>query len=539
MKLMLIAINSQYIHSNPALYYLKQSLTGLQLQVELCEYSINMPISSLLCDISQHQPDIVSFSTYIWNIEYTIKLIKDVALLLPDCKIILGGPEASARANELIAALPQIYAVIVGEGENIWPQLAADLLKNRQAPLAGVVFRQQKECRPAPRVDFAALPFIYDENDLQALAIEKKIIYYESSRGCPYGCVFCASATEPLRERPLDKVLPELQILSQYAGQIKFVDRTFNASPKRAAEIIAALSELYRPGLSWHFEISPYILTPEIISLLVLAPVDYFRLEAGVQSLNSDVLEAIHRGGDWQRAKAALIQIIAADNVHIHLDLIAGLPQETPDSFARAFAEIHQMAPHYLQLGFLKVLPGSLLSKTADEQGIVYSATPPYRVLATPTMPADYLFKLNHAEQVLNAFYNSGHFRQTLHNAAKLWPGGALQFYFDLAAAKLQITAGSLSLPRKAELLAQLLLPVNEQLFFDLLRMDWLGYGDGQPLPTVLRHPKDSKNKFFFYRHWQIIPGNTVQTTGQNCYINFDLQKKTGVSRLCQICTCN
>ncbi len=539
MKLMLVAINSQYIHSNPALYYLKQALKGSQLQVELREYSINMPISDLLNDICSQQPDIVSFSTYIWNIEYTVKLVKDTALLLPDCKIILGGPEASARATELIAELPQLYAVIVGEGENIWPKLVSELLENKQTTMAGVIFQNQQEFTPSGQVDFAALPFIYDEDDLKALSAEKKIIYYESSRGCPYSCVFCASASEPLRERPLDKVLPELQILSQYAGQIKFVDRTFNASPQRAAKIITALLELYRPGLSWHFEISPYILTPEIISLFVQAPVDYFRLEAGVQSLNDDVLAAIHRSGDWQKAKTALMQIIAADNIHLHLDLIAGLPQETPDSFASAFAEIHQMAPDYLQLGFLKVLPGSLLAQTTNSWGIVYSATPPYKVLDTPTMPANYLFELNRAEQVLNAFYNSGRFLQTLFYAAKLWPGGALQFYFDLAAAKLQITTGSLSLPRKAELLAKLLLPLNERLFFDLLRLDWLAYGDGQPLPTILRHPQDSKNSFFFNHQWQIIPGKIAWATNQNCYLSFDIKKKTGVSELCQIYTCN
>ncbi len=539
MKLMLVAINSQYIHSNPALYYLKQALKDSQLQLELCEYSINMPISDVLNDIYRHQPEIISLSTYIWNIEYTIKLIKDIALLLPDCKIILGGPEASARATILMAQLPQLYAIIVGEGENTWPQLASDLINRKHAQLEGIMFRQQENFKPTPRVDFAAQPFAYGEDDLKSLAAEKKIIYYESSRGCPYGCVFCASATEPLRERPLNKVLPELQILSQYGGQIKFVDRTFNASTERTVKIISALLELYRPGLSWHFEISPYALTPEIISLLVQAPLDYFRLEAGVQSLNSNVLTAIHRSGNWNKAKEALMQIIAADNIHLHLDLIAGLPQETPSSFAKAFEEIHQMSPNYLQLGFLKVLPGSILSSTADQQGIIYSTSPPYKVLATPTMPASYLFRLNQAEQVLNAFYNNGHFRQTLHYAAKLWQGGTLKFYLDLADAKLKVTVGSLALPRKAELLAQLLLPVDKRLFFDLLRLDWLAYGDGQPLPAVLKHPQDKNNCFFFVHNWRISPGKPAKAVAQDCYLCFNVQKKSGISELCQISTCN
>ena len=539
MKVVLCAINSQYIHTNPALFSLARAIEAMDRPplLLLRHYSLNLPYETMLSELYEERPDILAFSVYIWNSALVERLLADLAKLLPRALLLAGGPEATAKAKNLLEHCPGLHGVALGEGELLWPLLLERLQQGEQRPLLpGLLWRGQDDAAvDAPLPDFAALPFLYSEENLAAFREAKQVIYYESSRGCPYTCSFCASALTKLRERPMDLVLRELPLLAQTGGQIKFVDRTFNADPQRAAVITQAVLDLYRPGLSWHFEISPYNLPQELLSLWGTSPPGYIRLEAGVQSLNPAVLSAIKRGGAWPQAHQALKTLLAQDNVHVHTDLIAGLPEETPHTFAEAFGKLHALAPHYLQLGFLKILPGSPLSKEAEKLGLLYSDYPPYQVLQTPTMSAGELQKLGRAAKALNSFYNSGYFRQSLLKAAQQWPGGALALYTRLAQAAQAYSLGGLSLKVKAEILADLLLPLDKELFLDLLRLDWLCYQDNQPLPPKLRRPTDNKNSFAFCYSWHFNRAGRAEQNAGPAALHFDWRQKTGVSGYAKI----
>ncbi|MCL1974917.1 MAG: DUF4080 domain-containing protein [Firmicutes bacterium] len=540
MKVVLSAINSQYIHTNLALYSIARIIETLDAPPHLLlrQYSLNMPYQNILYDLYQERPDITAFSVYIWNTSFIEHLLADLGKLLPHTLLLAGGPEATGRASDLLKRNPSLHGVLLGEGELVWPTLLLHLQKGEHQPaLPGLLWRGQepgstKEAIP-PQLE--TLPFPYKEQDLAALSEAHQIIYYESSRGCPYSCSFCASAQTVLRERPLELVLQELPLLAKTCSQIKFVDRTFNAHSARAAIITKRILDLYRPGLSWHFEISPYRLSQELLNLWKEAPPGYIRLEAGVQSLNEASLAAIGRQGKWEQAKQALETILADDNVHVHTDLIAGLPHESGETFAAAFAKLHELAPHYLQLGFLKILPGSPLSREAAERGLIHSEYPPYQILQTPTMSADELLELGQTAKAVNAFFNSGYFRQSLLTAAELWPGGALALYAKLAHAMEESRPGGFSLKAKAELLAALLLPLDEELFFDLLRLDWLCYLDNQPLPPHLRRYEDSKKGYSFYYSWHFNKtGRAIQNAGP-VLLNFDWRYRSGVSKRAKI----
>ncbi|MCL1905449.1 MAG: DUF4080 domain-containing protein [Clostridiales bacterium] len=539
MKLLLCAVNSQYIHSNPALFSLARAIEKMEAPPRLLlrQYSLNLPYETILRELYEERPEIAAFSAYIWNITLVERLLEDLGKLLPHTLLLVGGPEATARAEELLESSARLDGVLLGEGELLWPLLLNRLQQGEQRPLLpGLLWRgQNTKASLAPLPDLARLPFLYSGGDLAELAKARHVVYYESSRGCPYACSFCASAREKLRERPLELVLQELPLLAQTGCQIKFVDRTFNADPTRAAAITRAVLELYRPGLSWHFEISPYSLPKELLNLWKTAPPGYIRLEAGVQSLNPAALAAIRRGGDWVQARQALKSLIAGDNVHIHTDLIAGLPEETTATFAAAFNELHTLGPHYLQLGFLKILPGSPLSKEAHERGLVYSNYPPYQILQTPCLSAEELLELGRTSKALNAFYNNGHFRLSLLKAAELWPGGALALYTRLAQAMEKRGPGGLSLRAKAELLADLLLPLDKDLFWDLLRLDWLCYQDNQPLPIRLRRQEDGKSEFAFYYRWSFNKAGRAEQKAGPAALRFDWRKRTGVSERAEI----
>lgn len=476
MRVLLIAVNSRYIHSSPVLSALRRAAeeagcrSGMaaaadEVTLATLETTISRPQSELLEEICCLQPEVVAFSTYIWNISWLKPLLYDLRLLLPEALLLLGGPEATARSQDYLAELP-VDGICLGEGEGPFAALLrtlsglAQLRAHRLSPhdaalraLDGWLWREHaRDYSPAQLPDLAALPFLYSDQELAELGREKRVIYYESSRGCPFRCSFCASAKTPLRERPLRLVLAELPRLAATATQIKFVDRTFNADPARAVAITERVLALYRPGLSWHFEISPFALPAELVTLWQQAPRNYLRLEMGVQTLHAQSLAAVGRRGDWLAAEPTVRSLIAAGRVHLHLDLIAGLPLDTPAQFAASFHRLHQLNAHYLQLGFLKVLPDSLLSTDAANYGLVYSSQPPYQVLATPQMPAEYLFALHRTEHIFNALYNKAAFRSELLAKAERYPGGALAMYARAAA----LAAAAPARLDKSELVAAL-----------------------------------------------------------------------------------
>jgi len=439
-RVALAAVNSQYIHSNPALYALTRAAeaAGCGDMLQTGDYSINMPVLRVMEELYRPRPEVLAFSVYIWNSDYLRSLTADLRQLLPDTLILLGGPEASMRPRHYLDSL-SADGVCIGEGEEVFASFLQRLQQGERCPaLPGLMWRgRENQYVAAPRPDLAQLPFLYREADLCQLRSRGKVVYYESSRGCPFGCAFCASARETLRERPLELVLEELPLLAASGGQIKFVDRTFNAEPCRAAAITRKALALYRPGLSWHFEIAPAAVSRELAALWLDSPPGYFHLEMGVQTLEPAALAAIGRPGDWQRAEPLVKELIARGTCHIHLDLIAGLPGDSPESFARSFHRLHQLNPDYLQLGFLKVLPGSPLAEQAVALGLKAEAQPPYRILDTPGMDAGYLFRLFRAERMFNALYNKGGqdgFRPQLLAAAERCPGGALDLYFRAAA---------------------------------------------------------------------------------------------------------
>ena len=436
-KVLLAAVNSQYLHSCPALYALRRAAEAQGLGHMLCtkDFSINMPMLRVIEDILTEQPTVLAFSCYIWNMDYLRLLIEDLHQILPDVPCYLGGPEATMQAELLLRELP-IAGVFLGEGEISFPAFLAALEKGEDlAQVPGLQRQGREKPLPLPRTDLAQTPFLYTPAELRELSQQHKIIYYESSRGCPFACSFCASAVEPLRERPLPLVFAELEQLAKAGGQIKFIDRTFNAN-ERAVQITQKLLDLYRPGLSWHCEISPFHISPKLAELWKKTPKDYLDLEMGVQTLYPKALRAIGRRGDWDKAEPLVKELISQGNLHLHLDLIAGLPEDTPEEFAKSFHRLHQLNADYLQLGFLKVLPGSPLAATAREQGLIWENHPPYRILATPNMSAAWLLQLFRAERMFNALYNRGkdEFRQRLIEAAEKAPGGALTLYQQAAA---------------------------------------------------------------------------------------------------------
>lgn len=445
-KILIVAVNARNIHANPAVYAIKQAAAqkGFGDLLEIREYAIHTPTQYIMAELFKEKPDILAFSFYIWNAVLLGALIRDLKKLLPQTRIILGGPEASARAKYYLDNLP-VDAVCIGEGENSFCSFLATVNEMPATgpgntaplpPLPGFLVKGEEKSYepPADLPDLAQLPFLYDADTAAYLKANSKLVYYESSRGCPYCCAFCASARQNLRQRPMELVMAELPKLADIGGQIKFIDRTFNADPGRAMAISQAILRLYRPGLSWHFEVSPFSLPRKLAELWMSAPEDYFHLEIGVQTLNTSALAAVGRRGDWDMAEPWVRKLIQSAGCHVHLDLIAGLPQDTPEKFAESFHRLHQLNAEYLQFGFLKVLPGSPLAEQAGEIGLLYSEDPPYQILATPTMsPAD-LFALHRAERAFNALYNKTRaFRKTLLKLAER-SGDALGLYRRAAA---------------------------------------------------------------------------------------------------------
>lgn len=442
-RILLVGVNARSIQANPALYSLQRAAErqGLDDMLHIYEYALHTPHQQILAEIYEANPDIVAFSLYVWNAQVIAALIGDLQRVMPQLRIIAGGPEASARGSYYLRHLPA-DAICIGEGEDSFSAWLAALAERGfsaadERPLPVVpgflVAGAEEDYCPAPLPDLAALPFPYDMETAEYLRDHAKLVYYEASRGCPHHCSFCASARQKLRERPLELVLAELARLAEIGGQIKFIDRTFNADAERAVAITRKILRLHRPGLSWHFEVSPFDLPEELLQLWCDAPEGYFHLEIGVQTLTPEALRAVGRKGDWRQAEPQVLRLIKSRGSHVHLDLIAGLPGDTRRGFERSFHRLHQLNADYLQFGFLKVLPGSPLAGRAPELGLIFSGEPPYQVLATPDMPPAYLFDLHRAERAFNALYNKTRdFRDSLLDLAEE-SGNALSVYYRAA----------------------------------------------------------------------------------------------------------
>lgn len=416
MKFLLTAINAKYIHSNPALYSLR-AYAGKDYaeHIELAEYTINQYARDILADIYLREPDVIGFSCYIWNWNMVRWLIPELVKVLPKVEIWLGGPEVSYDADKIMKAYPQLRGIIIGEGEATFRELLAYYAESKPEEslqkIAGLYlpngYTAEREL-----TDMSELPFLYDDLD----KFENKIIYYESSRGCPYRCSYCLSSIDKkVRLRDLDIVKQELQFfLNHKVPQVKFIDRTFNCNHRHAVEIWRYIMEHDNGITNFHFEISADSLNEEEMAILNRMRPGLVQLEIGVQSVNPQTIEAIDRKMDVDKLERIVSRIHEAHNVHQHLDLIAGLPYENYASFGNSFDRVYRMHPEQLQLGFLKVLKGSPMEVCAKQYGIQYLDEPPYEVLCTNWLTYADVLKLKRIEDVVEIFYNSGQFTETI-----------------------------------------------------------------------------------------------------------------------------
>lgn len=425
MKTRIISINAKFIHTALSVWYLKANCHAQD--CEVMEFTINEPLMSIFCKIVPQKPDIIALSCYIWNIEHILKLSEMIKKALPNAKIILGGPEVSYTPEEIMKQYHFIDYVIMGEGEHAFSSL---LKGDETAP--GIVYRKDETIYVNDTYQM-----IEDLNSLQSpytdemlATLKDRILYFEASRGCPFSCSYCLSSTfDGVRYFSLDRIKSELmKLCNSGIKQIKFVDRTFNCNKKRAMDILSFIIQ-DTGDTHFHFEIAADLLDGEIINLLAKAPIGKIQLEIGVQSVNEATLNAVNRKTDTTKVLSNVKKLQAAGNIHLHLDLIAGLPYEDYESFMHSFDEVYKTNPHQLQLGFLKLLKGSQIREDI-KHGNQFASFPPYEIISNRYISADELIELKKIEDVLDRYYNSGRFTKTLEYLSADNP---FDFYCSLA----------------------------------------------------------------------------------------------------------
>ena len=421
MKILLAACNAKYIHSNLAVYNLKSCSGEYSSRVVVKEYTINQIRDDILKDIYLEQPDVICFSCYIWNISFVRELVPDLKKILPQVEFWAGGPEVSYDAVEFLKKNPAFFGVMVGEGEETFYELAGYYIERKPETLSeirGVAFRDENKDRDIVHtgwrelMDLSKVPFAYSN----LTEFKNRIIYYESSRGCPFSCSYCLSSIDKkLRFRDIELVKKELQFfIDNKVPQVKFVDRTFNCKHDHAMEIWRYITEHDNGITNFHFEISADLLRAEELALMKTMRPGLIQLEIGVQSTNPQTIKAIRRTMDFEKLKGIVEQIHSFGNIHQHLDLIAGLPYEGYDSFHKSFCDVYALRPEQFQLGFLKVLKGSHMMEMTGEYQILYKDREPYEVLSTAWMAYGEILRLKMVESMVEVYYNSGQFKNTL-----------------------------------------------------------------------------------------------------------------------------
>ena len=463
MKFLLAAINAKYIHSNPGVYSLRAfartKIPGAD--IEIGEYTINHQMDLIFQDIYRRKPDFIGFSCYIWNISYIMEIVRDIKKVLPEAEIWLGGPEVSYDAKKVLTREPDVRGIMRGEGELTFTELVRAYLQrektsvpdgytgesfrgqakeetsgcaeNTRMPenaegenvhsdrldlsqIPGITYRaangEIEEHGPQRLLSLDEIPFYYDD----MAGFENRIVYYESSRGCPFSCSYCLSSIDKtVRFRSLDLVLPELQFfLDHKVPQVKFVDRTFNCKREHTLGIWRYLVEHDNGITNFHFEVSADIFDEEELELIGKMRPGLIQLEIGVQSTNPDTIREIHRHMDLVKLKRAVDRVYDYRNTHQHLDLIAGLPYENYESFMRSFDDVYRMRPDQLQMGFLKVLKGSYMEEQVAAYDLKYRGIPPYEVLSTKWLPYSDVIRLKGVEDMVEVYYNSGQFPATM-----------------------------------------------------------------------------------------------------------------------------
>ena len=481
MKILLVACNAKYIHSNLAVYDLQAYASDYADHIVLKEYTINQQKDDIMRDIYLEHPDVVCVSCYIWNLSFVKELMADLIKILPGADFWAGGPEVSYDAEKFLTENSEFKGVMVGEGEETFKELAGYYVEKNPQDLknmTGICYRDGDQIIHngwRQIMDLSSIPFIY--KDLSEF--KNRIIYYESSRGCPFSCSYCLSSIDKkLRFRDTETVKKELQFfIDNKVPQVKFVDRTFNCKHDHAMAIWKYINEHDNGVTNFHFEISADLLREEELQEMSTMRPGLIQLEIGVQSTNPDTIKVIHRTMDFEKLKGIVDRIHSFGNIHQHLDLIAGLPYEDYDSFRNSFNDVYALKPQQLQLGFLKVLKGSHMMEMCREYGIVYKTQEPYEVLSTQWLDYDHVLKLKTVENMVEVYYNSGQFQNTLEYLEKFFPD-AFSIYERLGSFYMEKGYGDISHTRmrRYEILLEFLedMPeisvdqVKDQMVYDL-----------------------------------------------------------------------
>ena len=531
MKILLVACNAKYIHSNLAVYDLQAYASDYADYIVLKEYTINQQKDDIMRDIYLEHPDVVCVSCYIWNLSFVKELMADLIKILPGADFWAGGPEVSYDAEKFLTENSEFKGVMVGEGEETFKELAGYYVeKNPQdlKDMTGICYRDGDQIIHngwRQIMDLSSIPFIY--KDLSEF--KNRIIYYESSRGCPFSCSYCLSSIDKkLRFRDTETVKKELQFfIDNKVPQVKFVDRTFNCKHDHAMAIWKYINEHDNGVTNFHFEISADLLREEELQEMSTMRPGLIQLEIGVQSTNPDTIKAIHRTMDFEKLKGIVDRIHSFGNIHQHLDLIAGLPYEDYDSFRHSFNDVYALKPQQLQLGFLKVLKGSHMMEMCREYGIVYKTQEPYEVLSTKWLDYDHVLKLKTVENMVEVYYNSGQFQNTLEYLEKFFPD-AFSIYERLGSFYMEKGYGDVSHTRmrRYEILLEFLEDVPEismdqvkdQMVYDLYLRENL-----KSRPGFARDQKPFERQIWDFRKREKVAKNAhVEVFADGTVLLFD-----------------
>lgn len=495
-KIVLAGINSQYVHLNLAVRYLKKYVeANSDLKIEIYETNINNQVFNIIKDIYELNPDKIIFSTYIWNKEYIVEIVKELKKVLPNVKIILGGPEVSYKWEKFMANMSEVDALLLGEGENV----LLNFLTKEEDKVLGVVSRKNDEIvfnGIEPIIEnLDIVPFPYEDWELED---KTKIFYYESSRGCPFSCSYCLSSIDKtVRYYSLDRVKKDLKrFLDSPIKLLKFVDRTFNLRKERYMEIWKFLLENYREGITFHFEINANIFDDETLDFLEKVPKGYFQFEIGVQSINPETMVAIKRNNILDKLAHNVRRI--SRNIHLHLDLIAGLPYETYDIFKNSFNYVYNLKPEMIQLGFLKLLKGTQMYDEVEKYQYKYYSRPPYEVFSNKFISFGELVKLKNLEKMLDYYYNSEKFRYTCDFVINNNFDTPFAFFEKIA--DYYDKKGYLKISHKEVALFNILYDFyvknnlkDLDIFVEFLKYDYLALGKPGSYPEWLKSNKDSE----------------------------------------------
>ena len=503
MNVVLSTLNSKFIHSSLALRYLKAYGEAHGQAYDIVEYTINMPVLHILSDITEHDIDVLGFACYIWNIEMTLHVVDMVKSVRPDIKIVLGGPEVSFTADELLERCPNIDYIVQGEGEEAFHALVTALQLGNDGlnpVIPGVRGRRNGSILGSAEAvevrDLSSIPFPYTEEDMDDL--EHKIIYYESSRGCPFSCQYCLSGNKnTVRFFPQERTLEELQwFIDHGVKQVKFVDRTFNCAPKHHRPLMEFMRDT-ETDMNFHLEMEPELMTEWETNILCETPPGRIQIEVGVQSTHKKTLDAINRYNDWPYIQKSIRPIIQAGRTHVHMDLIVGLPHEDFNRFGQSFNDLFSLQPHALQIGFLKLLKGSGVRRMREYK---YVADPlaPYEVLSTHVLPYDDVRFLKYLEDVFERFYNSERFRTTFGYIGQQLIHGetdAFSYFCDMTRAWLKEGNHKVNLKDidQIEFLYRFFLAKGDTIAAELLQYDTLVSYRGKVRSEAVGLPKQTK----------------------------------------------